>query len=972
MQYFPSEEELTFLVKNLPVQIDGDPSEKFEVSNYKDIDRRDTNKLSNGVCLVLAEAISKKVWKQLAKWGHEMDLEQWDFLEEFLDIQKNVKAKVKSDPKKGEDETEKPKVSPDYTFIKDLVAGRPIFTHPLAHGGFRLRFGRTRISGFSAYSIPPATMFIVTEYLATGTQLKLERPGKATSCMTSDAIEGPIVKLDDDSVVYIDTIEQAKRLRPRVTEIIYLGDMLINYGDFFNRAHKLVPPGYCEEWWTLELEKAMVTAFGSLDAEKAAELTNIPLNKIKKWLEDPFFSKISAQDAMTLSQAFDIPLHPKYSHHWDAITKSQLFSLLAWWKSANHILEDGKLLKTTLPLKQSPKRALELIGCPHEVATEHVVIHKGHAEILRILLNNKNQENLPDLMGMEDVQAMVNTLSPWTLRNKSGLFIGCRMGRPEKAKLRTLTGSPQVIFPIGEEGGRLRCFQSALEVGKVEAEFPNYKCKSCNTQTVFRVCETCGDRTTKLYNCRQCGLMEDTECKEHGPCSESTRQDIDVNHYFNTATKRLGMRVYPDLIKGVRGTSNKSHSIEPIEKGILRAKHEIHVNKDGTTRYDMSQLPITHFKQKEVGTPIERLIELGYDVDIHNKPLTNPNQILELKVQDIILPDLEPPMQGANKALFNCANFIDDCLELLYKQPRFYNLKSPSDLPGHLVLCLAPHTSAGIVARIIGFSKTQAFFAHPLLHSAQRRDCDGDESCVTLILDGFINFSRKFLPAHRGSTQDAPLVLTSKLIPAEVDDMVFDMDIGWKYPLEFYEACLEYKNPWDIKINQLNDHLGKPGQYEGMGFTHPVSDINETNPCSAYKTLPSMKEKMDGQMDIARKIRAVKTDDVARLIIERHLIRDTKGNLRKFSMQQFRCVGCNEKFRRPPLIGKCPTCKGKILFTISEGSVVKYMGHSLRLAREYALSNYLSQSIDLLERRIHEVFGKDKDRQEALGKWVTA
>src|SRR3989344_4338309 len=57
LQYFPSEEEITFLMKNLPVQIDGDPSEKFDVSNNKDLDRRNSNKISNGFCLVIAECL---------------------------------------------------------------------------------------------------------------------------------------------------------------------------------------------------------------------------------------------------------------------------------------------------------------------------------------------------------------------------------------------------------------------------------------------------------------------------------------------------------------------------------------------------------------------------------------------------------------------------------------------------------------------------------------------------------------------------------------------------------------------------------------------------------------------------------------------------------------------------------------------------------------------------------------------------
>ena len=130
-----------------------------------------------------------------------------------------------------------------------------------------------------------------------------------------------------------------------------------------------------------------------------------------------------------------------------------------------------------------------------------------------------------------------------------------------------------------------------------------------------------------------------------------------------------------------------------------------------------------------------------------------------------------------------------------------------------------------------------------------------------------------------------------------------------------------------------------------------------------------MKEKVDGQMYLASKIRAVDKDDVARLVIERHFIRDLKGNLRKFSMQQFRCVECNEKFRRPPLIGKCTKCNGKLLFTISEGSVTKYLLHILFLAKQYNLPHYSQQAIELLNKRVESVFGKDPEKQEDLGKW---
>ena len=246
--------------------------------------------------------------------------------------------------------------------------------------------------------------------------------------------------------------------------------------------------------------------------------------------------------------------------------------------------------------------------------------------------------------------------------------------------------------------------------------------------------------------------------------------------------------------------------------------------------------------------------------------------------------------------------------------------------------------------------------------------CDGDEAGCMLLLDTLLNFSQKYLPNTRGITQDAPLVLTGQLIPSEVDDMVFDMDIVDRYPLELYEAAAEYKNPWDVKIKKLGDTLGTEAQYEGMMFTHDTDNFNAGVLCSAYKILPTMKEKVLGQMEVARKLRAVDVDDVAKLVIERHFLRDIKGNLRKFSQQTFRCGKCNEIYRRPPLAGLCK-CGGKLMFTISEGSIVKYLDPAMDLTVKYNLPPYLKQTLVLLKDRIESVFGKEVEKQEGLGKW---
>jgi DNA polymerase II large subunit len=167
----------------------------------------------------------------------------------------------------------------------------------------------------------------------------------------------------------------------------------------------------------------------------------------------------------------------------------------------------------------------------------------------------------------------------------------------------------------------------------------------------------------------------------------------------------------------------------------------------------------------------------------------------------------------------------------------------------------------------------------------------------------------------------------------------------------------------------MGHFIGTPLQYEGMGFTHDTEDLNEGVLCSAYKLLPSMEEKLLGQMDLAIKIRAVESGDVARLVIEKHFIRDIKGNLRKFSTQQFRCSNCNEKYRRPPLLGRCTKCSGKLIFTISEGSIIKYLEPTISLGEKFHIPSYLKQTIDLTKKRIEEYFGKEEESQAGLGKW---
>ena len=946
LQYLPTEEEIEFLARNIPIQVDGDPSEDKEVSNYKDLQRIDTNFIRSGFCLVLGEGLAQKAAKILSivkkLRANGFKLSGWDFLEEYVILhKKREEGKTKESP----------------TYIKDLVAGRPVLGHPSRSGAFRLRYGRARNSGYSCLAIHPATMGILNGFIAIGSQLKIELPTKGCAISSCDSIDGPIVKLTNGSVMKVKDLYESKNFYSSVEEILYLGDLLVPYGDFVNRNHILMPAGYCEQEWFQEA--------------KSKEKENLPL------IENIY--EIDLDSALK----FSIPLHPKYIFYWSQINKKDFISLIDWIACSKF---DKKLIlpwnRTDKERFSRGKRALELLGVPHEVAIENVIINAEDSRALLINLGINPDINFESGINetirkinetnSENVLEIINKLSNFVIKDKAGTFIGSRMGRPEKAKLRKLIGSPNVLFPVGQEGGRLRSVNESIKVGSVKADFPIYFCRKCQNETIYFKCEKCGEETEKRRYCPDCKQKFTQEkCPEHVKAQNYVDKKIDIKKYFDCAIKHLDLlpNEIPNLVKGVKGTSNRDHVPENLAKGILRALFNLQVNKDGTIRFDASELPITHFKAREIETDIETLKKMGYEKDINGKELENEEQVLEIFPHDIILPACpESVEEKADDVFMRVANFIDSLLIKFYRMKPFYNIRAKEDLVGCLTACIAPHNCAAVIGRIIGFSKTQALLASPYIHAAMRRDCDGDEAAVILLLDLLINFSRDFLPAHRGGTQDAPLVLNARLRAGEVDDMIFDVDVVRELPLELYEKARNMEHPSKIKIEQIRNRIGNQ-EFNDLWYEYETSDINNGVLCSSYKKLTTMQEKVQKEMELVEKIRAVDTGDVARLIIDRHFIRDIRGNLRKFSQQEFRCSKCNEKYRRPLLTGKCLKCNGKIIFTISEGSIVKYLEPALALANNFEVPAYTRQSLEMTKSYIESIFGREKEKQEALKKW---
>lgn len=928
-QYHNSDSDLEKALRNIPVEITGVATDPIEVSIHRDLPRIETNKLRGGACRVLNDGVIGKAAK-IKKIADEAGLSGWDWLSDF-----------------SKESIEEGGIKPSEKYLADVIAGRPIFSHPSRPGGFRLRYGRSRNTGLAAIGLNPATMVVLGGFLAIGTQVRVERPGKSGIVMPVTSIEGPIVKLIDGRVLKIRNVIEAENIKDKIKEILFLGDVLIGFGEFLENNHLLLPSGYVEEWWRLEVIKAIKKKYK--DFHQASIDLEIDEEKLQKILERWYENKPTAREAIQISLKLKAPLHPCYTYYWSEISAGDVQLLLDWLKRRSKKLEDEEE-SIVGPLDEDIKKILENLGIPHKVHEDNIVISGNHAVILSTCLAGKLDEELHIENGLE----AINMISPIKIRNKAPTYIGLRMGRPEKAKERMMKPPVHILFPVGIAGGSSRNIIEAAAKRYVEVEIATRICPKCGEKTFYTKCPKCMDKTLEVRFCPKCGrevkgLICET-CRQ--PTRSHIRQKIDLFNELKRACLNIDIQAPPKLVKGVKGLTSALKIPEPLEKGILRAKYNVYVYKDGTTRFDITNAPLTHFKPKEIGVTVEKLKELGYFMDYSGCPLIDDNQIVELKVQDIIIP-----VQAADY-LIRVAKYIDELLVRYYKMEPYYNIKRREDLIGHLVIGIAPHTSAGIIGRIIGFTTAQVCFAHPYWHAAKRRNCDGDEDAIILALDAFLNFSKKYLPERRGGLMDAPLVVMVTLDPREVDDEVFNLETCESFPLEFYEKTLQYEDPKKVAniIEIVNDRLGKEEQYVGLKFTHHTETIDAGPKATIYKKLKTMNEKVEAQMKLVEKIRAVDKKDVAERILIHHFFPDLIGNLRAFSTQSLRCIKCNMRYERPPLNGKCRKCGGKLVLTVYRKGIEKYLKTASTLIQKYKLSEYYKQRIELVEKELQLLF----------------
>ena len=1145
LQYRPSPKEIEEIVRACPVMINGESTESIECAGYGRVRNIDEARIRGGVLLVIGEGMCLKAPK-IQKHTERLNVPGWDFISKFAS--KGEDEDGSNDP----DAFKSRKVQPIDKFMKDIIAGRPIFGGPQQPGGFRLRYGRGRPSGLAAASLNPASMLVLDDFITVGTQMKIERPGKACAVTPSNDSEGPYVVLSSGQFLRVDEASIMQTIRPDIRSIWDNGEIVIGYGEFMENNKNLVPAGYTTDWWASDLIDALrtqedVEAFvkicdcgkdvpegvpGAATYESAFEQFHIR----RRWHR--FLSRMTVDwnQASSIAERWRTSLPPPHNPwfldlplEWvpnviKALQRGKVedagkmpdsspenpFSASKWLRftgaaSGWDPTEMDKLQPESIPpvselqpigydlLPEEPifqetlpeawtfmqhgllKGALLLLGIPHHhegddiVATcgwqallngfgfttrkseLHQLIDLGisveqrilelrdcntvlRAERARLFALEKERSTIriaaetearqrglgiseTDQVGKEAAESVpdegpenasrykasqrmhddheVDGLLP-LIRESSTLRwehaapqrVGCRMGRPEKSAPREMSPRSHTLFPIALEGGNQRLIANAAGKGSIRVQMGKRLCSKCGKDSPFITChhrvvdsdglpkigETCGGRTD----------MRESSSKSR---RRGEMQSVPIEAILEDAQLRIGMTRLPQQVKCVKELKSKNQTPEAIEKGLIRAKYNLPVFRDGTIRFDMSDVPVTHFTPKEIYVDWKRLHALGYTHDWEGNPLERDDQMLELFPQDFIVA------KNAADYFIRTAQFVDEVLVKYYKMDPYYNATTKDDLVGQLICALAPHTSGGVLSRIIGWADCSGGYAHPLFHAAKRRNCDGDEDAIMLLMDGLLNFSREILPANRGGQMDAPLVLTTRLNPTEIDKEALNVDSAWFYERQFYEATLNQPHPKDIadSMDFVERRLGTVAAVRGYGYTHDCERMDEGPELSAYKTLATMIDKMNGQLNLCQRLRAINARTVASSVIRSHFLPDLRGNLNAYGRQKIRCLKCGNSYRRMPLAGHCiqpekvggrglsahgvarsegGQCNGKLALTVSEGAVRKYIKVTKHVMDTYGVDTYTRQNMEWLAGSVESLFSNDRAKQMSLSDFL--
>src|SRR5262245_55779872 len=407
-QFKVLDEDVVKCISSLPVELDGVDTDPVDVVGHKGMRRIATDRVRGGALRVMNDGLIGRS-RKLLKLVETLKLDGWDWLKE-------LKGAIQT----GEDDAATHRMT-------EVITGRPVLSMSKKLGGFRLRYGRSCNTGFASVGIHPAVPALLNYAVVAGTQIKMDIPGKASTIALVDTIEPPLVRLTSGRVIRVATVEEAEKLRKQVDKILYLGDMLISYGDFLENNAQLPPASYTEEIWALQLRSKLEASGDTTNRGLLARLAGNPLTEVP-----------TVEEAFEISLNFGVPLHPRYSFYWDAVSVPDVFYL-------------KEKLAAGLAFEHRAKQVLETLGVEHSLEGDRIRIdNPDQAYSLARLLEGSAP------LEPADTVDLVSRASGISVAPKFMSTIAVRVGRPEKAAERKMKPPVHALFPVGASGGATR------------------------------------------------------------------------------------------------------------------------------------------------------------------------------------------------------------------------------------------------------------------------------------------------------------------------------------------------------------------------------------------------------------------------------------------------------------------------------------------------------------------------------------
>jgi len=330
---------------------------------------------------------------------------------------------------------------------------------------------------------------------------------------------------------------------------VYKRQILFNAGDFIQFNQPLRPAGYDEEQWRYDLEHCIA----SIGEKSVEELTELSIERINGLLSD-LMNPPSPEEALKLAR-LDAPLHPRYTFDWSKIKLPQLLEL------RNTIADQWENRENGITLTREEKNALEILLIPHRVSKSRIYLDTLETIIEKCLALDHRYAEAEAESSLEQV----NQWAGFTIREKAYVYVGGRMGRPEKAKERKMNPYVHSLFPVGNAGGPQRDITRPRRGDKAKVELVNLLCPECGYEATKLICDNCGSKTVLEKQCPRCKTKTNSDTCPR--CNINTvgytRVDIDLREELEKARSYIGGQI-PPKIKGVKRLMNAQRIPEPV------------------------------------------------------------------------------------------------------------------------------------------------------------------------------------------------------------------------------------------------------------------------------------------------------------------------------------------------------------------------------------------------------------------------